>query len=240
MSNEEKLEIFQLGVALTQALNGDSEAIADLNKIYKRHKEMFKDEEDVKNLIEQVIANPEIVINAQRNESYNVYKAIKAISNEKMGDVVAKDDGGTNEIFHANKKKISELNRFKKRLDEKDNLVNLVGGGDAHSPHPTDKERVWATDTKVCSPTNDIIPQTQENQSIAEQIKAESKDFDTLSTNERLALLEKNQQAIAGMRMQSAKDLQQQNKDSINIKQETESKDSKNQESQIHKLKKRK
>ena len=85
---------------------------------------------------------------------------------------------------------------------------------------------------------DNIIPQTQENKSIAEQIKAESKDFDTLSTNERLALLEKNQQAIAGM--QSTKDLQQQNKDSMSIKQETESKDSKNQESQIHKLKKRK
>ena len=47
----------------------------------------------------------------------------------------------------------------------------------------------------------------------------------------RLDILENNQQSIAGM--QSTKDLQQQNKDSMSIKQETESKDSKNQESQI-------
>lgn len=42
-------------------------------------------------------------------------------------------------------------------LNEND---NLVGGGDAHSPHPADKERVWATDTEVCSPTNNTIPQS--------------------------------------------------------------------------------
>lgn len=119
-------------------------------------------------------------------------------------------------------------------MSNEEKLVNLVGGGDAHSPHPTDKERVWATDTKVCSPTNNIIPQTQENQSIAEQ----SKDFNHLSISQRLDILEKNQQAIAGM--QSTKDLQQQNKDSMSIKQEAESKDSKSQESQMHKLKKRK
>lgn len=77
------------------------------------------------------------------------------------------------------------------------------------------------------------------NENIA-QIKSESKDFNHLSISQRLDILEKNQQAIAGMRMQSAKDLQQQNNDSMSIKQETESKDFKNQESQIHKLKKHK
>ncbi|WP_236033274.1 PBECR2 nuclease fold domain-containing protein [Helicobacter turcicus] len=232
MSNEEKLEIFQLGVALTQALNGDSEAIADLNRIYKRHKEMFKDEEDVKNLIEQVIANPEIVIDAQRNESYNVYKAIKAINDEKMGDVVVKDDGGINEIFHANKKKISELNRFKKHLDEKDNLVNLVGGGDAHSPHPTDKERVWATDTKVCSPTNDIIPQTQDSLKTYKIPLQEDSNFKDLSTKQKLELLAANQKAIAEAK--SPKEIiQESTKDSKQLK---ASKDS-NQESKINTFK---
>ncbi|WP_276950726.1 hypothetical protein [Helicobacter rodentium] len=68
------------------------------------------------------------------------------------------------------------------------------------------------------------------NENIA-QIKSESKDFNHLSISQRLDILEKNQQSIIGM--QNTKDLQQQNKDSINIKQETESKDSKNQESQM-------
>ncbi len=69
-----------------------------------------------------------------------------------------------------------------------------------------------------------------ENENIS-QIKSESKDFNHLSISQRLDILEKNQQSIIGM--QNTKDLQQQNKDSINIKQETESKDSKNQESQM-------
>ena len=68
------------------------------------------------------------------------------------------------------------------------------------------------------------------NENIA-QIKSESKDFNHLSISQRLDILEKNQQSIAGM--QSTKDLQQQNKDSMSIKQEAESKDSKNQESQM-------
>ena len=73
------------------------------------------------------------------------------------------------------------------------------------------------------------------NENIA-QITEQSKDFNTLSSNEKLALLEKNQQAIVGM--QSTKDLQEQNKDSINTKQEKELKDSKNQESHIRMRKK--
>ncbi|MCI2236861.1 hypothetical protein MKD52_08470 [Helicobacter sp. CaF467b] len=68
------------------------------------------------------------------------------------------------------------------------------------------------------------------NENIA-QIKSKSKDFNHLSISQRLDILEKNQQSIIGM--QNTKDLQQQNKDSINIKQETESKNSKNQESQM-------
>ena len=72
-------------------------------------------------------------------------------------------ENSTNEIFHANQKKISELTRFKKNLPSE---KKLVGGGDAHSPHPdSDKNQnqVRATDiSSMCSPTSSgIIPQNQ-------------------------------------------------------------------------------
>ena len=73
------------------------------------------------------------------------------------------------------------------------------------------------------------------NENIA-QITEQSKDFNHLSISQRLDILEKNQQSIVGM--QSTKDLQEQNKDSINTKQEKELKDSKNQESHIRMRKK--
>lgn len=68
-------------------------------------------------------------------------------------------------------------------LNEKD---NLVGGRDAHSPHPADKERVWATDTEVCSPANDsTMPQSAQKepakesqiQTLQEAVKKASQDL---------------------------------------------------------------
>ena len=93
-------------------------------------------------------------------------------------------------------------------------------------------------DRDFLRPATESITQNNENKITHKSITEQSKDFNHLSISQRLDILEKNQQAIAGM--QSTKDLQQQNKDSMSIKQEAESKDSKSQESQMHKLKKRK
>ncbi|WP_276950774.1 hypothetical protein [Helicobacter rodentium] len=236
--SDKELEIFELCEKLTELL-GDKEAIADLKALWKRHPEMFKDMQEVSKTIQEVVSKPEIAVDANKdNRDYEVIKVAKILNTEKMADVVIKNEKGTNEIFHANKKRIGEFDRLK----SKENLLQV----ETPTPSTHQLNGLELIDKNLSSANalstidDDIIPQTNENQSIAEQIKAESKDFDTLSTNERLALLEKNQQAIAGMRMQSAKDLQQQNKDSMSIKQEKELKDSKNQESQIHKLKKRK
>lgn len=234
--SDKELEIFKLCERLTELL-GDKEAIADLKVLWKRHPEMFKDMQEVSKTIQEVVSKPEIAVDANKdNRDYEVIKVAKILNTEKMADVVIKNEKGTNEIFHANKKRIGEFDRLK----SKENLLQV------ETPTPSTRQlnglelidKNLSSANALSTIDNSIIPQTNENQSIAEQIKAESKDFDTLSTNERLALLEKNQQAIAGM--QSIKDLQEQNKDSMGLKQEAESKDSKNQESQMHKLKRRK
>ncbi len=155
MSDKEK-KIFKLCKALVDLL-GREDATADLKKIYERHTEMFKDMQDLEKMIEKVVSEPEIIIDAKRKENYGVFKALKQLDNEKMGDVIVKNQNEMNKIFHANKKKIRELTRFKKKLTDKE---NLVGGRDAHSLHP-DENQVWATDiSSMCSPTsNEIIPQ---------------------------------------------------------------------------------
>lgn len=115
MKKDTELEIFALCERLTELL-GDKEAIADLKKLYDRHPEMFKDMQEVSQIIKEVVSEPEIAVNANRNnKNYEVIKAAKILNDEKMADVVIKNENGTNEIFHANKKRIGEFYRLKKR-----------------------------------------------------------------------------------------------------------------------------
>ena len=223
--SEKELEIFKLCERLTELL-GDKEAIADLKALWRRHPEMFKDMQEVSKTIQEVVIKPEIAVDANKdNRDYEVIKVAKILNTEKMADVVIKNEKGTNEIFHANKKRIGEFDRLK----NKENLLQV------ETPTPSTHQfnglelidKNLSSANALSTIDNSIIPQT--HKSIAEQIKAQSKDFDTLSTNERLDILEKNQQAI--LNMQNTKDLQQ-SKDSINTKQEKELKDSKNEESQ--------
>lgn len=150
---EKTLEIFALCNRLAELL-GDDEAIADLKILYKRHPKMFENINDVKNTINAVVTNPTVIANANRGENYDVIKALKPLNVEKMGDVIIKNESGTNEIFHANKKKLSEFTRFAKKLKQ-----NLIDGEDAHPSHPN-KSQVRANGTSsVRSSTNEIIPQ---------------------------------------------------------------------------------
>ncbi len=215
--SEKELEIFELCERLAELL-GDKEAIADLKKLYEKHPEMFKDMQEVSQTIKEVVSKAEIITDAKRKDAILVTTMLE--DNRKMGEVAIENDEGTNIIFHTNKKRAKEFERLKSSLVE--------------TPTPSTHHSKLAGELMGKNPSganahsanfDEIIPQTKENQSIAEQIKAESKDFNTLSSNEKLALLEKNQQAITGIK--STKDLQQ-NKDSMN------------QETQIHKLKKRK
>ncbi|EAI5603167.1 hypothetical protein B7Q59_08950, partial [Campylobacter upsaliensis] len=148
--NEKVLEIFKLCERLAKLL-GDKEAIADLKILLIRHPEMFESKEEVKEVIERVVSEPDIIVDARRDENYLVFKALKALSETKMGDVIIKNQDGINEIFHANKKKISELTRFAKKAD------NLIDGEDAQPSHP-DENQVRATG--ISSMRSSIIDNT--------------------------------------------------------------------------------
>ena len=109
------LEIFELCERLSILL-GDKEAIADLKKLYDRHPEMFKDIKEVKSIIADIVNEPEIIIkNPQADNEKNLLVA-KQLDDKKMGDICIKNSDGTNIIFHANKKKLSELDRLKRKI----------------------------------------------------------------------------------------------------------------------------
>ena len=106
------LEIFKLGITLAQALNGEQEAIADLKYLFNKHPEMFKNLEDLREVIKETVLNPEIITNT--NKEGGILGA-KRISESKMGEVGIYNDNGTNEIFHANKKRISEFYKLEEK-----------------------------------------------------------------------------------------------------------------------------
>lgn len=110
------LEIFQLAGAIALALKGEKEAIADIELLLQRHPEMFENAKDVVNTINEVVSNPEYVIEAKRKEAILV---AKQLNEKKMGEIAIENDNGTNIIFHANKKRLSEI----KKIEEKQQLV---------------------------------------------------------------------------------------------------------------------
>ncbi|WP_258437186.1 hypothetical protein, partial [Helicobacter monodelphidis] len=127
--------MFRLCEQLAKLL-GDKEAIADLSYLYGRHPEMFKNMQEVSSVIAEVVKEPEIIVDANRdNKDYKVIKAVKVLNHEKMADVVIKNESGTNEIFHTNKKRIKEFERLQRQVE--------TGGRDAHFLHP-DLKSAWA------------------------------------------------------------------------------------------------
>ena len=116
------LEIFQIAGAIALALKGEKEAIADVELLLKRHPEMFENAKDVVNTINKVVSEPEIIMDnpsVSKYKSKNEVLSAKKLDDKKMGDVAIRNDNGTNVIFHANKKKISEF----KRLEAKQQTV---------------------------------------------------------------------------------------------------------------------
>ena len=113
--SEKSLEIFKLCEKLTELLQ-DKEAIADLELLFKRHPEMFKDKKEVKELIDKVVSKPEIILKNPRARDNKDYIAYKQLDDKKMGDVGIRRSDNINYIFHANKKKISELDRLKENI----------------------------------------------------------------------------------------------------------------------------
>ena len=113
--HKKELALFNLGKSLVELL-GEEQAIADLELLFKRHPEMFKDMKEVGEVIEKVLNKPEIIMNNPRAKSNKDYMVYKQLDNEKMGDVGIRRSDNINYIFHANKKKISELDRLKENI----------------------------------------------------------------------------------------------------------------------------
>lgn len=162
------LEIFALCERLVRLL-GDTEAIADLQRLYKKHPEMFRDMQEVSEVIQAVVREPEIITNAKREGAILAAKRLK--EHHKMGEVAIENDKGTNIIFHVNQKKISEFNRLEK------NSRLLVETPSAKAA-PTrlnrcaDKSNALSKDKRVPSTADiSIIPQ---NKTFAAKLSTES------------------------------------------------------------------
>ncbi|RAX56227.1 hypothetical protein CCZ01_09725 [Helicobacter monodelphidis] len=151
--SERDLKIFELYGKLAELL-GDKEAIADLTILLERHPEMFRDKQDLEEVIQKVINEPEIIIKNPNARSDKDFIAAKQLDNKKMGDVGLRNDSGINVIFHANKKKIEEFERLQDKIEK--GKVQVVGT-------PTSYTQAQSLDGLVqenSSPAEPIIPQT--------------------------------------------------------------------------------
>ena len=71
------LEIFKLGITLAQALQGEQEAIADLAHLFKRHPEMFKNLDDLKDVITKTALEPDYVMENKKAKNDKDFIAAK-------------------------------------------------------------------------------------------------------------------------------------------------------------------
>lgn len=161
------LEIFALCERLARLL-GNTEAIADLQRLYKKHPEMFRDMQEVSEVIQAVVHEPDLVMRNPYFTKEQEFLAAKKLDSKKMGDVIIKNNKGTNEIFHVNKKRIRDFRRLQRvyaRLE--------VDGGDAHSLHTAGQAYTGANvvSSTLSSTPNSIIPQ---NKTFAAKLPTES------------------------------------------------------------------
>ncbi|RDU52925.1 hypothetical protein [Helicobacter sp. MIT 01-3238] len=110
------LRIFELCNELATLLS-DKQAIADIKRLYEKHSEdkMFKDMEEVAQMIKEVAQKPEIITEAKTS---NALLAAKRLNSEKMGDIVIVNNDGQNVIIHANKKRLSAFEKLRASLVE--------------------------------------------------------------------------------------------------------------------------
>lgn len=112
--SEKELEIFELCEELAKRL-GEKEAIADLKTLRNLHPEMFKNMQEVADLIQEVVAEPEIIIKNSKPMSEKDYIAAKELNNNKMGEVGVRRDDNINKIFHANEKNAKKMRQLEKK-----------------------------------------------------------------------------------------------------------------------------
>ncbi len=71
-------------------LVGKEQALADLQLLYERHPEMFIDENEVAEVIDQVVSKPDLIMRNPFFIKENEILVAKKLDFEKMGDVIIK------------------------------------------------------------------------------------------------------------------------------------------------------
>ena len=118
---------------MAQALNGKQEAIANLKVLFARHPEMFENLEDLRNTIKEVVSTPEIMMHNTKPKGNDVEVIVaKRLNDKKMGDIGIRNAGETNVVFHANKTRMSNFERLKKKAEKQNTATD---GRDAHTPY---------------------------------------------------------------------------------------------------------
>ncbi|EAH9284639.1 hypothetical protein ACLI44_001098 [Campylobacter upsaliensis] len=167
--SDKELEIFELCERLVDLL-GDKEAVADLQTLLDRHPEMFQNKEQVANLIKKVVNDPEIIINNPTPKSEKDYIAGKKLNEKKMGEVGIRKDENISKIFHANEKRLKNL-----ELMAKKDVV--VDGRNAHTSYTQAQSLDGRLVQKnISSTANEIIPQQDKS---AKDFKSKLKEFNT-------------------------------------------------------------
>ncbi|WP_270983257.1 hypothetical protein [Campylobacter helveticus] len=165
--SDKELEIFELCERLVDLL-GDKEAVADLQILLDRHPEMFQNKEQVANLIKKVINDPEIIINNPTPKSEKDYIAGKKLNEKKMGEVGIRKDENISKIFHANEKRLKNL-----ELMAKKDVV--ADGRNAHTSYTQAQSLDGRLVQKnISSTANGIIPQQDKS---AKDFKSKLKEF---------------------------------------------------------------
>ncbi|WP_054198806.1 hypothetical protein [Helicobacter pullorum] len=206
MSEQEReLALFNLGKSLVELL-GEEQAIADLNLLYERHPEMFRDKQEVKEVIEKVVNEPEIIVDATHsNKDIGIFKALKKLDNEKMGDIVIKNDSGTNVIYHANKKSIAKLAKFKK---EGQILVEASSAKAAptRSNHYASKSFDLPKCNKAPSisateiiPQSNNIPSTSKLSLLKSQAQENSRNQESRNTDSMISVIQSKEELLLEM-----------------------------------------
>lgn len=128
--SEKELEIFKLGEDLANILSSN-EAKADLKALYDKHPEMFKNLIEVKEVIQEVVSNPEVIKEAKNNIDVYAMKKLDKLyeGKEKIGDVSIGRDNL--KIYHANKRRETKYDLS--IMQEKEKSV----GEDPHTLHMT-------------------------------------------------------------------------------------------------------
>ena len=185
--SDKELEIFELCEKLVDLL-GDKEAIADLQTLLDRHPEMFQNKEQVANLIKKVVNDPEIIINNPTPKSEKDYIAGKKLNEKKMGEVGIRKDENISKIFHANEKRLKNL-----ELMAKKDVV--VDGRNAHTSYTQAQSLDGRLVQKnISSTANEIIPQQDKS---AKDFKSKLKEFNTKKAKTTLHNIGKNMQKLS-------------------------------------------